>query len=128
MFGILAEFGALLGPGSIKTALIEYGWLDQSIARSLAHVSPSFLVSRLIDIIVDAINRGDASTMGKWALRALVPIVGSNDQQLEHIITHSLFGKVGSMPLHSKHSRLLPRLKHHGGQRTALSCPIAGYY
>ena len=27
-------------------------------------------------------------------MRALVPIVGSNDQQLEHIITHDLFGKV----------------------------------
>ena len=32
--------------------------------------------------------------MGKWAMRALVPIVGSNEQQLEHIITHDLFGKV----------------------------------
>jgi hypothetical protein len=32
--------------------------------------------------------------MGKWAMRALIPIVGSNDQQLEYIITHSLFGKV----------------------------------
>jgi hypothetical protein len=32
--------------------------------------------------------------MGKWAMRALVPIVGSNEQQLEHIITHNLFGKV----------------------------------
>jgi hypothetical protein len=27
-------------------------------------------------------------------MRALVPIVGSNEQQLEHIITHDLFGKV----------------------------------
>ena len=26
-------------------------------------------------------------------MRALIPIVGSNEQQLEHIITHQLFGK-----------------------------------
>ncbi len=32
--------------------------------------------------------------MGKWAMRALVPIVGSHELQLEHIITHNLFGKV----------------------------------
>jgi hypothetical protein len=32
--------------------------------------------------------------MSKWAMRALVPIVGSNEQQLEQIITHQLFGKV----------------------------------
>lgn len=37
--------------------------------------------------------------MGKWAMRALVPIVGSNEQQLEHLITHNLFGKVK----HSSH-------------------------
>ncbi|CAF0889004.1 unnamed protein product [Adineta ricciae] len=71
VFGILAEFGALLGPGSIKTTLID----------------------RLVDVLVDVINKGDTTTMGKWAVRALVPIVGSNEQQLEHIITHSLFGK-----------------------------------
>ncbi|CAM4764385.1 unnamed protein product [Rotaria magnacalcarata] len=71
VFGILAEFGALLGPGQIKTALID----------------------RLVDVLVDAINKGDTTTMGKWAMRALVPIVGSNEQQLEHIITHDLFGK-----------------------------------
>ncbi|CAF1270168.1 unnamed protein product [Adineta steineri] len=71
VFGILAEFGALLGPGTIKTALID----------------------RLVDVLVDAINKGDTTTMGKWAMRALVPIVGSNEQQLEQIITHSLFGK-----------------------------------
>ncbi|UJR22782.1 hypothetical protein I4U23_025814 [Adineta vaga] len=71
VFGILAEFGALLGPGSIKTALID----------------------RLIDVLVDAINKGETTTMGKWTMRALVPIVGSNEQQLEQIITHSLFGK-----------------------------------
>ncbi|CAF3365149.1 unnamed protein product, partial [Rotaria sp. Silwood2] len=71
VFGILAEFGALLGPGQIKTALID----------------------RLVDVLVDAINKGDRTTMGKWAMRALVPIVGSNEQQLEQIITHNLFGK-----------------------------------
>ncbi|CAF3764861.1 unnamed protein product, partial [Adineta steineri] len=49
--------------------------------------------SRLVDVLVDAINKGDTTTMGKWAMRALVPIVGSNEQQLEQIITHSLFGK-----------------------------------
>lgn len=43
---------------------------------------------------MDSINKGDRSTMGKWAMRALVPIVGSNEQQLEYIITHDLFGKV----------------------------------
>jgi hypothetical protein len=47
-----------------------------------------------VDVLVDAINKGDTTTMGKWAMRALVPIVGSNEQQLEQIITHSLFGKV----------------------------------
>ncbi len=47
-----------------------------------------------MDVLVDAINKGDTTTMGKWAMRALVPIVGSNEQQLEQIITHSLFGKV----------------------------------
>ncbi|CAF0959671.1 unnamed protein product [Rotaria sordida] len=71
VFGILADFGALLGPGQIKTALID----------------------RLIDVLVDAINKGDTTTMGKWAMRALVPIVGSNERQLENIITHDLFGK-----------------------------------
>ena len=50
--------------------------------------------SRLVDVLVDAINKGDTTTMGKWAMRALVPIVGSNEQQLEQIITHHLFGKV----------------------------------
>ena len=32
--------------------------------------------------------------MSKWAMRALVPIVGSNEHQLEQLITHQLFGKV----------------------------------
>ncbi|CAF4066211.1 unnamed protein product [Rotaria sp. Silwood2] len=70
VFGILAEFGALLGPVSLFQT----------------H-------SRLVDVLVDAINKGDRTTMGKWAMRALVPIVGSNEQQLEQIITHNLFGK-----------------------------------
>ena len=52
------------------------------------------LISRLVDVLIDLINKGDTTTMGKWAMRALVPIVGSNEQQLEHLITHSLFGKV----------------------------------
>ena len=30
-------------------------------------------------------------------MRALVPIVGSNEQQLEQIITHNLFGKVDKL-------------------------------
>jgi hypothetical protein len=50
--------------------------------------------SRLVDVLIDSINKGDTTTMGKWAMRALIPIVGSNEQQLEHIITHNLFGKV----------------------------------
>ena len=65
--------------------------------------------------------------MGKWAIRALVPIVGSNDRQLEHIITHSLFSKVSSTPLRSKHIHPFPRQKHPGGQRTGVSRPIVGY-
>lgn len=71
VFGIISEFGALLGPGAIKAALID----------------------RLVDVLIDSITRGDASTMSKWAMRALIPIVGSNEQQLEQIITHQLFGK-----------------------------------
>ena len=56
-----------------------------------------YSTSRLVDVLVDAINKGETTTMGKWAMRALVPIVGSNEQQLEQIITHSLFGKVSKM-------------------------------
>jgi hypothetical protein len=56
--------------------------------------------SRLIDVLIDSINKGDTTTMGKWAMRALVPIVGSNEQQLEHIITHNLFGKVNKYLLY----------------------------
>ncbi|CAF4680742.1 unnamed protein product, partial [Rotaria sp. Silwood1] len=75
VFGILAEFGALLGPGQIKTILID----------------------RLVDVLIDAINKGDTTTMSKWAMRALIPIVGSNEQQLENIIIHNLFGKTKTL-------------------------------
>ena len=88
----------------------------------------SFL-SRLVDIVVDAIGKGDTTTMGKWAMRALVPVVGSNEQQLEHIITHSLFGKVrdptGGSPTSENISS---RRKPSGGQQTVVSPPIAGYF
>ena len=48
----------------------------------------------IVDVLMDAIIKGDITTMDKWAMGAFVPIVGSNEQQLEHIITHNLFGKV----------------------------------
>jgi len=67
--------------------------------------------------------------MGKWAMRALVPIVGSNEQQLEHIITHNLFGKVNKYLLYKlKFKNMFYRQKLLGGQPMVLHHHIVGYY
>jgi hypothetical protein len=82
----------------------------------------------LVDVLVDSINKGDTTTMGKWAMRALVPIVGSNEQQLEQIITHNLFGKVNKLGFFPLIYSLVYRQKLPGGQPMVQHHLIVGYY
>ena len=66
--------------------------------------------------------------MSKWAMRALVPIVGSNEQQLEQIITHQLFGKVKNFSDHRFKSDDVCRQKLRGGRQMVRDHRIVGYY
>ncbi|CAF1176407.1 unnamed protein product [Didymodactylos carnosus] len=61
IYALLADFGGLLNPGALKSDLIDH----------------------LFGVIYNDIVNGASTTISKWAIRAFVQIIGSNQNHLE---------------------------------------------